>query len=100
VRAAQFDVPKAMHHIYLGLERLGFKPRITIAPSEWDNNEGAWVRFLHVHGDLEVTFRPFGKKEKDHERKWRISKADNSLATFTGWQDGVLATIRMSSTDE
>jgi hypothetical protein len=97
MRAAQFDVPAAMQHIYNKLERSGFKPRITIAPSEWDHAaQGCWVRFLHVHGEVEVTLRPFGKKNKDAEQKWRISPAHSDLSAFYGWSDAVVAVVRMA----
>jgi hypothetical protein len=96
MRKAQFDVPEAMKRIYDQLHLFGFRPRITIAPSEWDHTVGGWVRFLHVHGEVEVTHRPFGKKSKDREQKWRISPAHNNLSAFNAWLDSVMSTILMS----
>jgi hypothetical protein len=101
VRAAQFDVPAAMQHIYDQLQADGYAARITIAPSEWDHHLfGDWVRFLHVHGEVEVTHRPYGKEVKDQEQKWRISPADNNVTAFHAWLDGIMDTIKMSQSHE
>lgn len=91
-----FDVPTAMQHIYDKLAQMGFTPRISIQPSEWDHADGSYVRFLHVHGEVEATHRPEGKRVKDGGRKWRICPSDNNLAAFHGWLDGIADTVRMA----
>ena len=96
MRKASFDVPEAMKNIYDLLTQMGFTPRISIAPSEWDSPQGGWVRFLHVHGEVEVTHRPFGKREHEPQQKWRICPADNTIVTFNAWLSGIADTIRMS----
>lgn len=91
MRSANFDVQLAMRHVYDELTKIGYRPRIEIAPAEWEEPGGAYVRFAHVAGCLEVWFRPHGKKVTNSERHWRLDKSRFGYVGFVAELDGIVA---------
>ena len=82
-----------MRHVYGKLKELGYTPRIEIAPAEWEEPGGAYIRFAHVAGCLDVWFRPHGKKVTNSERHWHLDKSRFGYVGFVAELDGIVEVV-------
>lgn len=95
MRTASFDIPATLEtYLYEWLRIHGWRPRISIQEAEWDKRQSfEFLSLMHVGGEVEITYRPHGKRVPLHEQKWRRARDAGDQSQFVEWLSHITQAI-------